>query len=72
MAKRYFSSIRYYYEKKAAKMNTAIAIKAVSNELARASYYVMSDRAVFDEERLFGCYTEEVNYALGLAHNHQT
>jgi len=53
-------------------MNTAIAIKAVSNELARASYYVMSDRAVFDEERLFGCYTEEVNYALGLAHNHQT
>ena len=32
-------TIRRYYQRKAAKTNGVIAIKAVSNKLARASYY---------------------------------
>jgi transposase len=54
MAKRYCPSLRKYYEKKAAKTNDIVAIKAVSHKLARASYYVLRDRAVFDEKKLFG------------------
>jgi transposase len=54
MAKRYYPTIRRYYEKKAARTNGIVAIKAVSHKLARASYYVLRDQAVFDEKRLFG------------------
>jgi transposase len=53
-AKRYYPAITRYYTKKAAKTNNVVAIKAVSHKLARASYYVLRDRAVFDEKRLFG------------------
>jgi transposase len=54
MARRYSPAIRRYYEKKAAGTNNIVAIKAVSHKLARASYYVLRDRVVFDEKRLFG------------------
>ncbi len=54
MAKRYYPAIRRYYDKKAAKTNDIIAIKAVSHKLARACYYILRDQAVFDETRLFG------------------
>jgi transposase len=54
MAKRYYPTIKRYYEKKSAKTNTTVAIKAVAHKLARASYYVLKDEAVFDEKRLFG------------------
>lgn len=54
MAKRYHPAIRRYYEKKAAQAHDIVAIKAVSHKLARASYYVLRDQAVFDEKRLFG------------------
>ena len=55
MAKRYYPAIKRYYEKKAAKTNNVVAIKAVAHKLARASYYVLRDQAVaFDEKRLFG------------------
>jgi transposase len=54
MAKRFSAAIRRYYEKKAAGTNNIVAIKAVSHKLARASYYVLRDRAVFDERKLFG------------------
>jgi transposase len=54
MAKRYYPVIRRYYDKKAAQTNDIVAIKAVAHKLARASYYVLRDQAVFDEKRLFG------------------
>jgi transposase len=54
MAKRFSAAIRRYYEKKAAGTNDIVAVKAVSHKLARASYYVLRDRAVFDEKKLFG------------------
>ncbi len=54
MAKRYHPAIARYYEKKAARTNKIVAAKAVSHKLARASYYILRDQAVFDEKRLFG------------------
>ena len=54
MAKRYYPVIRRYYDRKAAQTNDIVAIKAVAHKLARASYYVLRDRAVFDGKRLFG------------------
>jgi transposase len=54
MAKRYYPAIRRYYDKKATQTNSIVAIKAVAHKLARASYYVLRDQAVFDEKRLFG------------------
>ncbi len=53
MAKRYYPAIRRYYDKKAAHTNDIVAIKAVAHKLARASYYILRDQAVFDEKRLF-------------------
>lgn len=53
-AKRSYPAITRYYTKKAARTNNNVAIKAVSHKLARASYYVLRDQAVFDEKRLFG------------------
>jgi transposase len=54
MAKRYYPAIRRYYDKKATQTTSIVAIKAVAHKLARASYYVLRDQAVFDEKRLFG------------------
>jgi len=54
MAKRYYPVIRRYYDRKAAQTNDIVAIKAVAHKLARASYYVLRDQAVFDGKRLFG------------------
>jgi len=42
-----------FYQKKKAKKNGIVAIKALSNKLARASYYVMRDQVPYDPERLF-------------------
>jgi transposase len=53
-AKRSYPAITRYYTKKAATTNNNVAIKAVSHKLARASYYVLRDQAVFDEKKLFG------------------
>ncbi len=43
-----------YYQRKAAKTKKVIAIKALSNKLARASYYIMRDKVPFDVDKLFG------------------
>ena len=42
-----------FYQGKMAKTNSIVAIKALSNKLARASYYVMRDRMPYDSKRLF-------------------
>ena len=54
----HFATIHYeqakkYVQKKRAKTNGIVAIRALAHKLARASYYVMKDEVDFDPERLF-------------------
>jgi transposase len=53
IAKRYYEPIAKYYRRKVAKTNEAVAIKAISNKLARASYYIIRDQVAYDEVKLF-------------------
>ncbi len=52
-AKRSYPEITSFYERKKAKRNNIVAIKALSNKLARASYYVMRDKVSYNAEKLF-------------------
>ena len=45
---------RRYYQKKISKTKSMVAIKALANKLARASYFVMRDQVDFEATRLFG------------------
>jgi hypothetical protein len=45
--------VKAFYQRKQAKTNGIVAIKAVAHKLARASYYVMRDRVAFDIHRAF-------------------
>jgi len=42
-----------FYQRKMAKTNRIVAIKALSNKLARASYYIMRDQVPYDAKKLF-------------------
>ena len=53
-ARRYCVKAQSFYQSKEAKKNNIVAIKALSNKLSKASYYIMRDQVVFDEEKLFG------------------
>jgi len=53
-ARRFHETVRSYYEKKMAKTNKIVAVKALSHKLTRASYYVMRDQVDYDPARLFG------------------
>ena len=50
---RYNAKAQSFYQRKKAKTNGIVAIKALSNKIARASYYIMRDQVPFDEEMLF-------------------
>jgi transposase len=52
-AKRYCPKAHSFYQSKKAKTKDVVAIKALSNKLSRASYYIMRDQVVFDEDKLF-------------------
>jgi transposase len=52
-AQRYYPEVQKFYNRKKAKRNGIVAIKALSNKLARASYYVMRDRVPYDAKDLF-------------------
>jgi transposase len=70
-AKRYSREAQRFYQKKEAKRNRIVAVKALSNKLCRASYYIMRDQIPYDEARLFaefGCGREPT---VGLASNQQ-
>ena len=69
IARRYYPVIDRYYQKKLSKTNKAVAIKAISNKLARATYYVLRDQVAYDEKKLFGGKAEPVT---GLASNQKT
>jgi len=51
--KRFCPQAQKYYQRKAAKTKNVIAIKSLSNKLARASYYVMRDKVPFEVDKLF-------------------
>jgi transposase len=52
-AKRFCPHAQRFYQRKMAKTNGIVAIKALSNKLARASYYVMRDKVAYDVDKLF-------------------
>jgi transposase len=52
-AVRYSAQAKRFYQRKKAKTNNVVAIKAVAHKLARACYYVMRDRVPFDPGRCF-------------------
>ncbi|MHC4891715.1 MAG: IS110 family RNA-guided transposase [Planctomycetota bacterium] len=53
-AKRYCPHARRFYQRKSAKTNKTLAIKALAHKLARASYFVMRDRVDYDPQKAFG------------------
>ena len=52
-ANRHYPEVQRFYQRKKAKKNGIVAIKALSNKLARASYYVMRDQMHYDASKLF-------------------
>ncbi len=50
---RFNEQAKRFYQRKAAKRNRVVALKAVAHKLARASFYVMRDQAPFDSAKLF-------------------
>ena len=48
-----YPEVQRYYQRKAAKSNGVVAIKAISHKLSRASYYIMRDQVDYDPEKLF-------------------
>jgi transposase len=52
-AVRYNAQVQRFYERKKAKRNGTVAIKAVAHKLARAAYYVMRDQVPFDVNKAF-------------------
>ena len=53
-AVRYNDRARRFFDRKAARRNRMVAIRAVAHKLARAAYFVQRDRVPFDAARLFG------------------
>lgn len=52
-ALRYNDAAKKFYERKRAKTNTVIAVKALAHKLARACYYMLKEQTLFDEKRCF-------------------
>ena len=53
-ARRYCTYAHKFYQRKEAKTNGLVAIKALSNKMARASYFIMRDQVEYDPGKLFG------------------
>jgi transposase len=53
-ATRFYPEAKRFAQRKSARGNRTLAIKALGHKLARASYYVMRDQVEFDPKRLFG------------------
>jgi len=52
-ALRYSAEAKRFYERKKAKTNNVVAIKALAHKLARASFHVLKERQPFDVTRCF-------------------
>ena len=53
-AVRYPPRAKAFHQRKCAKAKKVVAIKALANKLARASFYILRDQCAFDEKRLYG------------------
>lgn len=51
--KRFYPEARAWFDKKCARRGTTVAMKALSNKIARACYFIMRDQTVFNSSRLF-------------------
>ena len=49
----HYDYVKHYYQKKMAKTNNVVAIKAIAHKLSRACYYIMRDNKEFDPKRVF-------------------
>src|SRR5882672_8097678 len=49
----YYPKTKSFYDRKAAKTNAVVAIKAIAHKLARAAYHVLHDRQPFDPKKAF-------------------
>jgi transposase len=54
LAIRDYVYVRRYYQKKMAKTNNVVAIKAVAHKIARACYSLIRNQEVFNPKRAFG------------------
>ncbi len=52
--KRYCEMAKKFVQKKTAKMNYSLAIKALGNKLSKASYFIIRDQKDYDPVHLFG------------------
>jgi len=52
-SRRYCPLAQRFYQRKRDKTNAIVATKALSNKLARASYYIMRDQVAYDADKLF-------------------
>ena len=52
-ALRYSPEAKRFYERKKAKTNNVVAIKALAHKLARACYHMMKEKKPFDAKRCF-------------------
>jgi len=52
-ARRFCPPAQAFYQRKVAKTNGTVAIKALGNKLARATYYIMRDQVPYDPKKLF-------------------
>jgi len=50
---RFNERVRRFYQRKKAKTNGVIALKAIAHKLARACYHILKDQEPFDETRAF-------------------
>jgi transposase len=50
---RFSPKVQSFYQSKKAKKNGVVAMKALSNKICRASYYVMRDQTSYDAAKLF-------------------
>jgi transposase len=51
--RRFCPKAQRFYQRKAAQTKPVVAIKALSNKISKASYYIMRDQVPFDEDKLF-------------------
>jgi len=52
-AVRYNERIRKFYQRKKARTNGIVALKAIAHKLARACYHVIKEQTVFEETKAF-------------------
>jgi transposase len=50
---RFYPEARRFYDRKVAKANNVVAIKAIAHKLARATYHVLHDQQPFDPKKVF-------------------